>query len=93
MDFKLSQIPKQEICKLHKRIGSEIKILRGDNNISQLEMALSIGVRSVAFYSNCENNKNGKHFNVEHIYKICKALKIPLADFFAKIENDTHAQR
>ena len=51
--------------------------------ISQLELSLEIGIKSVAFYSNCESNRYGKHFNLEHIYKLAKALKVPLNEFFA----------
>ena len=45
-------------------------------------MALSIDIKSVAFYSNCENNKYNKHFNLEHLYKICKVLNLDIKDFF-----------
>lgn len=51
--------------------------------ISQLELALEIGIKSVAFYSNCECNRYGKHFNLEHIYKLAKALNVPLSELFA----------
>ncbi len=47
-------------------------------NISQLESALTIGMKSAAFLGNEENNTNDKHFNIEHIYKISKALDIPI---------------
>jgi transcriptional regulator with XRE-family HTH domain len=49
---------------------------RKKSNMSQLDLALEIGIKSVAFYSNCENCKYDKHFNLEHLYKIAKALKI-----------------
>lgn len=86
MDKILSEVTNQEILNHHKKIGSCIKKLRESKNISQLDIALSIGIKSVAFYSNCENSKNDKHFNVEHIYKVCKILEITLSDFFKKIE-------
>ena len=86
MDKSLSNISEEEIQKHHQAIGSHIKHLREKKEISQLDMALSIGIKSIAFYSNCENSKNGKHFNVEHLYKICKILNISLSDFFQYIE-------
>ena len=85
MDKNLSDISSEKILNLHQNIGSLIKQLREEQGLSQLEVALSIGIKSVAFYSNCENSKNDKHFNVEHIYKICKILNISLSDFFRKI--------
>ena len=83
MDNKeLSSVSENEIKFLHKAIGSHVKRLRESRGISQLDMALSIGIKSVAFYSNCENSQQDKHFNIEHIYKICKVLGVSLSDFF-----------
>jgi hypothetical protein len=48
--------------------------------LNQLEVALEIGIKSVAFYSNCENLKYGKHFNLEHIYKLAKLFNIEPCD-------------
>ena len=55
---------------------------RESAGISQLDLALEIGIKSAAFYSNCENLRYGKHFNLEHIYKISKALNINIKEFF-----------
>jgi len=82
MNKALAEISDEEVQEHHRAIGSHIKCLREKKGISQLDMALSIGIKSVAFYCNCENSKNSKHFNVEHIYKICKILGIPLSVFF-----------
>ncbi|MCI7075905.1 helix-turn-helix transcriptional regulator, partial [Campylobacter sp.] len=56
---------------------------RENAGISQLDLALEIGIKSVAFYSNCENLRYGKHFNLEHIYKIAKALNIDIKELFS----------
>ena len=55
---------------------------RESAGILQLDLALEIGIKSVAFYSNCENLRYGKHFNLEHIYKISKALNINIKELF-----------
>ncbi|MFA6788797.1 MAG: helix-turn-helix transcriptional regulator, partial [Arcobacteraceae bacterium] len=49
---------------------------RLEKNMKQLDVALEIGIKSVAFYSNCENLKYGKHFNIEHIYKLAKLFEV-----------------
>jgi len=66
----------EEIKEFYKKISNRVKFYRKKSNMSQLNLALEIGIKSVAFYSNCENCKYGKHFNLEHLYKIAKALKI-----------------
>ncbi len=55
---------------------------RESAGISRLDLALEIGIKSVVFYSNCENLRYGKHFNLEHIYEIAKALKIDIKELF-----------
>lgn len=75
-------IDKTEVEKMYKTISSNVKTLRKSKGISQLDLALAIDIRSTAFYSNCENNKNNKHFNLEHLYKISKVLNVEISDFF-----------
>ena len=43
----------EEIFKFYQSISQKVRIFREERNISQLEMALSIDIKSVAFYSNC----------------------------------------
>jgi len=74
----ISNTSHEEIQQLHKTISTNIKTHRMAKNISQLELALTIGMKSAAFLGNAENNTNDKHFNIEHIYKISKALDIPI---------------
>lgn len=76
----------EEIKELHKTVSSNIKTHRTAQNISQLELALTIGMKSGAFFGNAENNTNDKHFNIEHIYKIAKALNIPMIELFNNID-------
>lgn len=72
---------KNEIEQFYKTISQKVRYFRESRNITQLDLALDIGIKSVAFYSNCENNRYGKHFNLEHLYKIAKALEIEIKDF------------
>jgi putative transcriptional regulator len=72
---------KGEIDEFYKTISQKIRYFRESKNITQLDLALDIGIKSVAFYSNCENNRYGKHFNLEHLYKIAKALDMSVKDF------------
>ena len=67
-----------EIKEFYKNISSNVKKYRNITGFSQLELALEIDIKSVAFYSNCENNKQNKHFNLEHLYKIAKVLNIDI---------------
>lgn len=76
-----SNTTETEVNNFYKKVSRNIKKKRLENNLRQLEVALEIGITSVAFYSNCENSKYGKHFNLGHIYKLSKLYNIPPDEF------------
>lgn len=80
MEIEFSNSSKEEIEAFYRNISSQVKKHRLDKNLSQQDLALDIGIKSIAFYSNCENNKYDKHFNLEHLYKIAKSLQIPIEE-------------
>jgi len=79
MNHDFSNSTENEIKKFYKKISQRVRYHREMRYITQLDLALDIGIKSVAFYSNCENNKYNKHFNLEHLYKISKSLKIDIS--------------
>jgi len=83
----LSDISEKEIETFYKTVSDNVKARRIALSMSQLDLALKLGIKSVAFYSNCENLRYGKHFNLEHVYKLSKALDIELCDLF---KENTH---
>ena len=87
MQKDLSDISEKEIETFYKTVSENVKARRIALNMSQLDLALKLGIKSVAFYSNCENLRYGKHFNLEHVYKLAKALDIELCELLKK---DTH---
>ena len=62
----------------YKKISRNVKILRQKYKYTQLDFSANIGFNSVSFYCDCENNKNGKHFNLIHIVRIAKFLNIDI---------------
>lgn len=84
MKKELSDISEQEIHDFYEVISNNVKKARIEANMSQLDLSLQLGIKSIAFYSNCENLRYKKHFNLEHVYKISKALNIDLCDLLKK---------
>ncbi|MFL1705648.1 XRE family transcriptional regulator [Campylobacter sp. MOP7] len=66
--------------------ASNVKKIRQDRSLSQLETALSIGQASSGFYANMENNAHGKHFNLLHLFKLSKLFKCDICYFFKDTE-------
>jgi len=73
-----------EVREFIKLVASNIKKTRQEKGISKLELALMIGQKSSAFYANAENFAKDRRFNLEHIYKIAKALDVDVSEFFKK---------
>ena len=82
MKNKLGNIHQEEIAQFYKKVSANVKKYRTEKGLSQMDLGLEIDIKSVAFFSNCESNRYGKHFNIEHIYKIAKTLDKDLCDFF-----------
>lgn len=68
-----------ELLLLYKQVGKNVKKYREKNNMSQLELTLAMGLKSVSLISAAELVTKGRHFNIEHIYKISKILNIDMA--------------
>ena len=81
MEIDFSNSTKEDINNFYKVVSNNVKNYRLEKGFSQEKLALDIGIKSIAFYSNCENNKYDKHFNLEHLYKISKSLDVPLKEF------------
>jgi len=80
LEKELSDISENEIDAFYKTVSENVKTKRTSLEMSQLELSLKLGIKSVAFYSNCENLRYGKHFNLEHVYKLAKALDVDICE-------------
>ncbi|WP_419769087.1 MAG: helix-turn-helix domain-containing protein [Candidatus Marinarcus sp.] len=62
----------------YKLVSKNVKKYRQEKGESQLEFSQNVGFNSVSFYCDCENNKNGKHFNLIHVVRIADYLEVDL---------------
>lgn len=67
-----------EVEIFYKAIGKNVKKIRELNNMSQLQLSHAMGYSSVSLVSAAELCTDGKHFNLEHLYKIAKILDVEI---------------
>jgi len=79
---KESSVSDEKMNEIYKTIGKNVKRIRKDKGISQLVLALAIGHKAVGTVSMAELCLNGKHFNIEHLYKIADVLDVDVCEFF-----------
>jgi transcriptional regulator with XRE-family HTH domain len=75
-----------DIDLMYRKIGTNVMRIRKEKGMSQLDLALSIGLKSVGLISVAEIYHNKKHFNLEHLYKIAQVLDVKTADFLNDID-------
>ena len=79
---KECSISENKMIEIYKKIGSNVKRIRMNKKLTQLELSLSIGHKAVGTISMCEIGLNNKHFNIEHLYKIADVLEVEVCEFF-----------
>lgn len=77
-----SDFTDEEILSMYKAIGRNVKASRDKKGMTQLQLSLAMGHRSVSLVSAAELVSDGTHFNLEHLYKISKILNIDISDLF-----------
>jgi putative transcriptional regulator len=55
---------------------------RNEKGISQMKLALDIGLSGGAYLGRAELRKKNHHFNIKHLAKISKVLEVDICEFF-----------
>ena len=71
----------EELLQLHRSIGLKVANIRKSKKVSQLDLALAIGYKSTSVISKAEAGTEERHFSVEQLYKIAKALNVEICEF------------
>jgi transcriptional regulator with XRE-family HTH domain len=87
INLKEIDFTEDEINNFYLLVGSNVKRIREDKNITQMQLAHAIGHNSVGHVSKAEINKYNKRFSLEQLYKISKVLNVPISSFFEPIQN------
>jgi ribosome-binding protein aMBF1 (putative translation factor) len=66
---------------LYKTIGKNVAKYRKEKGLSQLDLSLQMGYKSVSVVSGAEIYYDGKHFNLEHLLKISQILDVDISEF------------
>ena len=78
-------IDTSDINIFYKNIMKNIKKIRKEKNITQTELAQTIGHKSVSTIGQIESGYKNKHYNLEQLYKISHALDVNICEFFKDI--------
>jgi transcriptional regulator with XRE-family HTH domain len=62
----------------YRKVGSNVAKYRKEAGLSQLDLSLQMGYKSISIVSSAEIYYKGKHFNLEHLLKISQILNVDL---------------
>ena len=79
---EIDELPENYSELLYKVIGKNVKKIRQNKGLTQLQLAYAIGYKSVSPISSAEIYYNKIHFNVEQLSKIAYILEVNICDFF-----------
>ncbi len=71
-----------EIQAFHRLIARNVQHIRKEKKMTQLDLALTIGHKSVSTIAKIEAGLENKHYNIEHLYKIATILEVDICEFF-----------
>ena len=75
-----------DIDAIHQQIGHNVARLRKEKKISQLDLSLKLGHRSVSIIASAERFYKKKHFNIEHLIRIANILGVDICEFFKPLK-------
>lgn len=65
-----------DIEEIHKKVGINVAKYRKESGMSQLELSLKLGHKSVSIVASAERFYKRKHFNINHLFQIAHILNI-----------------
>lgn len=86
MDTQYLEFSNEQISDFYKLVGKNVKRVRTEKGLSQLDLAFALGLKSVGLISVAELYHNKRHFNLEHLYKIAAVLECDICEFFRPIQ-------
>jgi len=70
---------------IHQNIGRNVAKIRKEKGLSQLDLSLKLGHKSVSIVASAERYYKGKHFNINHLFMIAEILEVDVCELI-KVE-------
>jgi len=80
MFLKIYDFTDKEVANFYLNAMNNVRDIRKQKGVSQLDLAYLIGHKSVSTIAKIESGQENKHYNLEHLYKIAKVLDVDICD-------------
>ena len=77
----VEDLEESQIDDFYKMIGSNVKKIRNERGLTQLQLSQALGHKSVGLVSQSELYLKKQHFNLKHLYQLAYILDCNVEDF------------
>ena len=78
----IAEITEEETDKFHQKVSENVRKIRLNKNLTQLDVSLALGLSNPSFVTNAESLKSSKRFNLNQLYKLSIIFDVDLCEFF-----------
>jgi len=78
----IAEITEEESNKFHQNISKNVRRLRQENNLTQLDVSLALGLSNPSFITNAESMSSDKKFNLNQLHKLSIIFNVNICEFF-----------
>ena len=80
--MNIENLDENIIDEFYANIGKNVKKLREQKGLTQLQLSQALGFKSVGLVSQSELYLKKQHFNLKHLYLISLVLECNMNEFF-----------
>ncbi|RXJ67672.1 transcriptional regulator [Halarcobacter ebronensis] len=78
----IAEITEEESNKFHQNISKNVRKIRQEKNLTQLDVSLALGLSNPSFITNAESMSSDKKFNLNQLHKLSIIFNINICEFF-----------
>jgi len=78
----IAEITEEESNKFHQNISKNVRRIRKEKKLTQLDVSLSLGLSNPSFVTNAESEKSDKKFNLNQLHKLSLIFEVDICEFF-----------
>ena len=78
----IAEITEEESYNFHQNISKNVRKIRKEKSLTQLDVSLALGFSNPSFVTNAESEKSDKKFNLNQLHKLSIIFEVNICEFF-----------
>ena len=78
----IAEITEEESNQFHQNISKNVRKIRQEKCLTQLDVSLALGFTNPSFVTNAESQKSNKKFNLNQLHKLSILFNVSICEFF-----------